>query len=99
MNVGISSTVQRTDQLQQPYPSKPIYLCIEVLSPGDRFSETEAKCEAYHAWGVSYCWIIDPEKRLAWEHAATDRPRQVQEGGRISTQHLAVSLEDLFTGF
>ena len=91
--------VQRTDQLQQPYPTKPIYLCIEVLAPGDRFSETVAKCEAYHAWGVKFCWMIDPEKKLGWEYAAGDRPRQVREGVRIFTEHVAVSLEDLFAGF
>lgn len=51
--------VQRSEELQQPYPEKPIYLCVEILSPEDRFSELVAKCKDYHAWGVKYCWIID----------------------------------------
>lgn len=91
--------VQRTGTLQQPYPTKPLYLCIEILSPGERFSETVAKCEAYHAWGVLFCWIIDPEKSLAWEYAAADRPRQVPRGGQICAQDVSVSLADLFAGF
>ena len=38
----------------------PPLLCVEILSPSQRPSELFAKCEAYHAWGVPYCWIIDP---------------------------------------
>jgi Uma2 family endonuclease len=44
--------VQRIDELQQPIPEKPIFLCIEILSSEDRFSELVAKCEDYHDWGV-----------------------------------------------
>lgn len=59
--------VQRISDLQEPYPTKPIHLCIEILSPEDRFSEVLGKCEDYHAWGVKYCWIIDPESKRASE--------------------------------
>src|SRR5438067_100464 len=66
--------VQRVTELQQPYPMNPTHLCIEVLFPEDRFSEALAKCEDYHAWGVKFCWLIDPEKEQCWEFAAGDRP-------------------------
>src|SRR5947209_810341 len=62
--------VQRVSELQQPWPLKPIHLCIEVLSPEDPFSDAVAKCEDYHAWGVKFCWLIDPEKEQCWEFAA-----------------------------
>lgn len=34
--------VRRVSELHQPYPAKPIHLCIELLSPDDRFSEVIA---------------------------------------------------------
>jgi Uma2 family endonuclease len=92
--------VQCEDELQeQPYPEKPIFLCIEFLSPEARFSELVAKCEDYHNWGVKYCWLIDPEKKQCWEYPAHSRPHQVPEGGRITAGELALDLNDLFAGF
>jgi Uma2 family endonuclease len=91
--------VQRVSELQQPYPTKPIHLCIEILSPEDRFSEVVVKCEDYHAWGVRFCWIIDPEEKVGWEYEAGSRPRQVPADGQITAQELSLSLKDLFAGF
>ena len=42
-------------------------LCVEVLSPSQRPEEMFAKCRRYKACGVSFCWIVDPENRRAWE--------------------------------
>jgi Uma2 family endonuclease len=39
--------VQESDRIQDPYPIEPVYLCVEILSPGDRMGETIAKCEDY----------------------------------------------------
>jgi Uma2 family endonuclease len=49
--------------LEDPYPTTPILLAIEILSPDDRLGATLAKCEEYHAWGTPYCWVIDPESK------------------------------------
>ena len=91
--------VQQIDKLQQPYPKEPVHLCIEVLSPDDRFSDAMAKCEDYHVWGVKFCWMIDPEKKRCWEYEAGDRPQQVPTPGRINAREIVLSLEDLFAGF
>jgi Uma2 family endonuclease len=81
--------------LQSPYPVDPVLLCCEILSPEDRLGTMLAKCEEYHAWGVPFCWVIDPVKRTAWEYHATSEPVRV-----TSTLHAgehSVSLEELFS--
>jgi Uma2 family endonuclease len=76
-----------------PYPTEPVLLCAEILSLDDRLGATLAKCEHYHAWGVPFCWIIDPQKQTAWHYHAGGEPERVEvltEGG------LSVRLKDLF---
>jgi Uma2 family endonuclease len=58
---------------QDPYPTKPMFLCIEILSPEDRFSEVLAKCDGYLAWGVPMTWIVDSELHRALQYAAAGR--------------------------
>jgi Uma2 family endonuclease len=72
--------VQRTDEVQEPYPTDPIYLCIEILSPEDRLADVVVKCGDYHRWGTPYCWIVDPEERTCWEDHSGGRPHPVSEG-------------------
>ncbi len=51
-------------------PEVAVLLCCEILSPEDRLGTMLATCEEYHAWGVPYCWVIDPVMRTAWEYHA-----------------------------
>ncbi len=88
--------VQRKTELQRPYPVKPVHLVIEVLSPEDRMSDAIAKCEEYHAWGVRFCWLIDPEERFAWNYEAGHRPLQIHSGDHLRAGLVEISLSDLF---
>ena len=81
--------------IQDPYPTKPVLLCCEILSPGDRLGTMLAKCDEYHAWGVPYCWVIDPIKRTAWEYHAGAEPVRVSE--TLHAGELAVALDELFS--
>src|SRR5258708_1168542 len=63
--------------IQSPYPTEPVLLCCEILSPDDRLGTMLAKCEEYHAWGVPFCWVIDPIKRTAWEYHSAAEPVRV----------------------
>ena len=89
--------VQRRDRIQDPYPTEPVHLCVEILSPEDRISETFAKCEEYHAWGVETAWVIDPEARRAWEYRKGQRPLEVSETGTLTAEDISISMSDLFS--
>jgi Uma2 family endonuclease len=85
-----------TSKIEHPYPTEPVLLCVEVLSPEDRVGATLAKCEQYHAWGVPFCWVIDPEKQSGWQYHSGSEPEHVALGGTLSAGQLSVSLEELF---
>lgn len=86
---------QRRDAIQDPYPTKPVHLCIEILSPSDRLSEALAKCEAYAAWGVAVSWILDPEDRRAWMFHGGNRLQEAE--GVLIADGLAIPLEQVFS--
>ena len=82
--------------IQSPYPTEPVLLCAEILSPDDRLGATLAKCEHYHEWGVPFCWVIDPEKQKAWQYHSGGELERVERGGILRAGELSVHLEELF---
>jgi Uma2 family endonuclease len=82
--------------LQSPYPTEPVLLCVEILSPEDRVGAMLAKCEQYHAWGVPFCWVVDPEKQTAWQYHSGAEPQHIDRGGTLTAGELNVHLEELF---
>jgi len=83
------------DDFPGPYPTEPVLLCCEILSPEDRLGTMLGKCEEYHAWGVPHCWVIDPVKRTAWEYHASAEPVRATETLRAGG--ISVGIEELFS--
>ena len=83
-------------RIEMPYPTEPVLLCIEILSPEDRVGAMLAKCEQYHAWGVPFCWVVDPVKRTAWEYHAGGEPVRLDETQALHAGELTVALPELF---
>jgi hypothetical protein len=54
-----------------------------------------AKCEEYHAWGVPFCWVVDPVKRTAWEYHSVFEP--VRATAALRAADLSVNLKELFS--
>jgi Uma2 family endonuclease len=49
-----------------PILTTPPVLCVEVMSPEDRFQRIVQRAQEYQRMGVENIWIIDPETREAW---------------------------------
>jgi Uma2 family endonuclease len=84
-------------EIQSPYPTEPVLLCVEILSPNNRVGAMLSKCEEYHAWGVPFCWIVDPEKRTAWQYHSGGEPERLDQTGTLTAGSLQVNLEGLFS--
>lgn len=86
------------EKVEGDYPTTPAVLCIEILSPEQGIGEMFAKCEKYHAWGVPHCWVIDPEKRTAWEYNRGGEPSKLPAGGVLRAGEFSIPLDELFAG-
>ena len=53
--------------LERPYPTKPVDLVMEVLSPKDAMSLVHEKCQNYQRIGFQQVFVLDPESRKSWE--------------------------------
>jgi len=89
--------VQSRDRIQAPYPTEPVHLCIEILSPDNPISEIFAKCEEYHEWGVATTWIVDPDWQRAWEYRKGLRPTEVPSDGSLTAEGISIPLRDVFS--
>ena len=79
-------------QGRYPGPDEPVLLCVEIVSPPDRVGKLFGKCEEYHKWGVPYCWVVDPERRLAWEYFPDDvEPWKMEESLTAGPIHLELA--------
>lgn len=88
--------VLHKDRIQDPYPTEPIPLCVEIVSPEDRFSYLMSKGDEYLAWGVPTVWIIDPDKRRAWELTRANGLREASI--TLTAGSVSVSLDAVFRG-
>jgi Uma2 family endonuclease len=60
----VAATLQ---PITEPYPTKPIELVAEVLSPDDALTKVRDKCSLYSRIGIAQIFVFDPEREQAWE--------------------------------
>ncbi len=76
----------------------PPFICIEVLSPEDRLTRMQDRIDDYLKFGVRYVWVIDPDTRRAWAHAA-EGIREIKDGLlRTENPSFTVDLAEVFSG-
>jgi len=88
--------VQDGSDVQEPYPIRPILLCVEVLSPDDSLNQTIAKCGTYHEWGTLDTWIIDPVAQRAWQYTKGSAPEEIEQSGELRAGAIHLPLADIF---
>jgi Uma2 family endonuclease len=74
------------------YSTVPPDLFVEVVSPGDRWSELDGKVDEYLAAGVRLVWVVDPTRRKVHVFARK-RPPLVLQGKQ------SLDGEDVLPGF
>lgn len=78
------------------YPMKAPELCIEILSPDQRLKKITEKAKHYIDWGASDVWIIDPEKRTAWQMQSDGTFMWVPFDGCLTASETRIGLSELF---
>ena len=68
--------------------SQPPLLCVEVLSPDDRWSRIMASISDYQNMGVPCVWVIDPYRRAAWIFDQEQPPAQIASDGLLQAESL-----------
>ena len=78
--------------------TKPPFLCIEILSPEDRWSRVKDRIDDFLAMGVPYVWVLDPQTKEAFIVTPDEGLREVKDGV-LRTQNPAfeVSLSEFFS--
>lgn len=86
--------------IEGPYPTRPIALCVEILSPEDDLRQVIRKAAHYLDWGIRHVWIIDPENRRAFSMSFDNpAPVEISLDGHLSAgpePAASVSLSELF---
>lgn len=74
----------------------PPFICIEILSPEDRWTRMQQEIDDYLRFGVPYVFVLDPRDQRAWA-CTKDRNTEIRDGVlRTENPSLAVPLAEIF---
>lgn len=63
-------------------------IAVEVLSPGNRYAETQRKLRDYFRYGVKEAWIVSPDERIVRVHRSPTQLREVAPGELLTSELL-----------
>jgi len=71
----------------------PPLLCVEVLSPDDRWSRVNASISDYQNMEVPSVWVVDPYRRAAWIFDQEQPPVQIASEGFLRAESLGIEIQ------
>lgn len=83
---------------RDPIFRTPPFICIEILSPEDRQSRTQARIDDYLNFGVPYVWVVNPENRRAWTYTKLGSLEVTDGVLRTQNPSLEIPLAEIFAG-
>lgn len=75
-------------------PTKPPLVCIEILSPEDRWAAFESHIQDFLAMGVPHVWVFDPETREVFDCSSVSRRLVTEE--TLDAPPVSIHLPELF---
>ncbi len=75
--------------------TQPPYICIEVLSPEDRFPRLQDKFDDFLNMGVPNLWVLDPVSRRAWRITRAGRLESLDGILRTTDNCVVLPIADL----
>jgi Uma2 family endonuclease len=70
--------ISRDREIEQ-VPTKPPLICIEVLSPEDRWPRVEKRIADFLAMGVERVWVFDPKTDEVFEYTRSGRRKVLED--------------------
>jgi len=88
--------VVRRSTPMEPIVVTPPLLCIEILSREDRMSDIQERVEDYLSMGVQAVWVVDPQRRRAYETLPNGAMQPVPTELTVAGTGIRIPLADVF---
>ena len=75
---------------------QPPFICIEILSPEDRWPRTRQRFDDYLAMGVPYVWVLDPATKTAYSVTRKEGTTKVLSVLKTQNPSVEVPLSEIF---
>ena len=76
---------------------QPPFICIEVLSPEDRWPRIQQRIGDYLGMGVPYVWVLDPAAKTAYSVTRSAGTNQVTDVLKTLNPSVELPLSEIFT--
>ena len=80
-------------QIAGPYPTEPVEVVVEILSPDDRLPDIVSKCNFYAGLGIKHIYVVDPQVRKVSVWASNESLQPAENLTSISVAEIWCELD------